>query len=205
MSEEEVNDEVNVTEQQRVQLVTRDNHDEEQDEEHDEEQDDETVIERLKDDEKAECNENIYNAFLIANFRSDVTWKKGAHTRREIQFGLGLFAYMIAISQTTALFILIRVIMITSGNTFSWERKLLPTNAYSFMLWPFLIIAMTAAIKEIAQVLYDIKILSQSDIVSAAKFHFLIFKYLIEYVVGVTGSLLYFIVLASYSSSDSWE
>eukprot|EP01084_Bolivina_argentea_P164066 285297_1 len=168
-----------------------------------------------------ECNHNIYNAFLIAYYRDDPKLKLKEHDviNKQIKYGLGMLAYLTAISQCAALIFLIRVVMITSGVKI-WDLLGSGRTGYAMFMWPFWFIAIIVCLKESQEATMDIKVLKEWNITSIISIddndkktctckwkniHVFFLKIITEQILGYVGSLVYFFVIAIYSSDDKWD
>ena len=127
---------------------------------------------------KSVCNVNIYNAFLIANYRTDIAFKDKEFIRKDLKFGLGFLAYFTALIQWTALGTMIAAFIDESRykielpeSFYRWQ--LFPENMYSLLMWPFFAIAAISTYKQYVQNKIDIQILKQWNI-NAHRYHFLL-------------------------------
>eukprot|EP01084_Bolivina_argentea_P067793 123391_1 len=159
---------------------------------------------------EGECNENIYNAFLIANYRSDLEWNDFYSLSREIKYGLGIFTYMVAFTQIVSLIVLIRMVQITSGISAQhkffksiFNDPLLPNNGYSMFTFTFFIIGIFASLNEARQTNQDILLLKTLSCNN--NFHYKFLKLFVELGLGYLGSIVFLMTVAYYSNSNSWE
>ena len=167
-----------------------------------------------------ECKRNIYNLFLIANYRNDprLNLKEHKQINKKIRFTLGALAYLTALAQWLGFGILFMVTILSSDRPENEWYFSFGTKHWNLWMYPFWIIALIFAWKEISEskcdqlilVNWGIKAESISDCSCCRRnrcktFQFYFFKVLTEKYFGYAGSLSYFTVLAAFSNGDEWE
>eukprot|EP01084_Bolivina_argentea_P114716 204172_1 len=154
----------------------------------------------------SKLNENIYNAFLILNYRKDLNLRNiDIHNYSlNLKCSLGIVSYVIFIVQWSALILLMRIIMLSSGKSYTdWGNS---SNYNSYTVFPFLTFGIIATAKELAQCVHDIMLLKELQIgVEKGKIQRIILKYFGEVALGFFGGLIYFSILTVYSNTEQWQ
>lgn len=192
-----------------------------------------TVHEPIKNDDKnnkekkendieipMECQRNIFNLFLIANYRNDprLNLKEHAQINQKIRYTLGAFAYLTAFVQWLAFIFLFMITILSSHKAnFDWFYSASTTD-WNLWMWPFWAIALIFAVKEGNESKTDMLILKNWNIKTETfwdcsccyknrckTFQVFFFKVLTEKYFGYVASVGYFTVLAAHSNSEEWE
>eukprot|EP01083_Nonionella_stella_P146186 459411_1 len=146
------------------------------------------------------CNANIYNAFLIANYRPDLKFKEYDWLQYDMKYGLGFLAYFTAVIQMTGLVIMIfAFIAKDSTPTDIDEWTMLSSHSENWVLWPFFIIGLFTTYKQLAQIWVDIHILSEWNITVKNNIHVFFLKYMAELILYTAGSFAYYVTLSWYA------
>eukprot|EP01084_Bolivina_argentea_P047657 87835_1 len=152
------------------------------------------------------CNANIYNAFIISNYRDPEQLKLKQHkfVRSDMLYGLGFLAYLTAAIQWIALSTMIYAFVDKSDVADVFTRSpaddwsYLPSDYTPVFLWPFFVIGLLSTYKQLAQIWVDIHILEEWKI-NGSMFHVVILKYFSELILYTVGSFLFYVTLSWYS------
>ena len=156
------------------------------------------------------CNSNIYNAFLITNYRKDLQFKNDhKFIARDIKYGLGFLAYLTAIIQWAALITLVTALIIESDVTSEKlldlsEWNVFPKNTLTLLMLPFFVIGLISTYKQFAQIWVDIHILNKWNINHGNNCHVIALKYVTELVLYSLGSFVFYVTLSWYSRDSTF-
>lgn len=144
-----------------------------------------------------ELDHNIFNAYLIAAYKPNCVEKwKQLHPR--IRLTLALTAYVTAIVQFAAVFILVIVNYFSIHNFVGFfnEWNLLPYDWRTLILWPFFMIGLCLIYKEVRNTRYDIWALQEFGINNKNNSHLHFLKYVCELYLFYLGGFAYFLTLS---------